>query len=159
MGQAKQRKAEILALKQQGPKKSTDYFTKPRKLMSFGAFFKDDCDDGVSIYFHTFKDPKPGFTKMIHEATDMCRREMIREYREGVITLKDIWDQLHACIHNFNIKCFGTSVRPQRANYNIDVIKCMEEIIVIVGNIWVLTELGQIKNDNFNGMSFAYTYN
>jgi hypothetical protein len=153
MGQAKQRSAEIAALKAAGAKaKNTQ-----RHIVGFGAYYKDLDDDGVSIQFMTFKDPKPGFTKFIYKAVQDCVDKDHEELAAGRLTVPEIWEQLHTAIVAFNFKCFGTNIRPKQTDYQIDLLKSMAEVIVIMNNIWTLTELGEIKNDNYNGMNFMYS--
>ena len=152
MGQAKQRKAEIDALKTQGPKARAP---RAAKLIAFGAYYRDDQDDGVSIQFSTYCDPKPGFTEFIYQQVKECTDHMLEEVQSGEITRDEIWDQLHNAIVSFNFKCFGSNQRPSHNHYKMDVIECMQEIIVIMNDIWVLQELGEIPNDEYNGMMFA----
>ena len=130
----------------------------PKKILSFGAFYHDDLDDGVSVTFSTFNDPKPGFTEFMYDNMMEVKDGMIKEIRSGDLTIAEVWDQLHAGIKAFNLKSFGTIHRPSgRNDYKIDILKTMNELVVIISDIWILTELGQIKNDNFNGMNFMYT--
>lgn len=153
MGQARQRKAEIDQLKAQGPREKN----RPRHIVSFGAYYKDLDDDGVSVQFSTYQDPKPGFTKFMYELVQDCVIKDREELAAGRLTVPEIWEQLHAAIAAFNFKNFGTSVRPSRTQYQIDLLECMHEIFVIMATIWTLTELGEIVNDNYNGMMFMYT--
>ena len=154
MGQAKVRKQEIAKLKADGSKSS---LFANKQIAMFGAFYRDDQDDGVSIAFSTHKDPKPGYTKFLYNALTEVKDSMLAEVKAGVIDTDWIWDQLHYSIVNYNLKAFGTSVRPGKCEIQVNVLDIMEEIIVIMGNIWVLTELGEIHNDTFNGMMFAYS--
>ena len=153
MGQAKQRSAEINQLKAAGPqaKKVT------RHILGFGAYYKDLDDDGVSIQFMTSQDPKPGFTELMYKIVQECVNRDHEELAAGRLTVPEIWEQLHTAIVAFNFKCFGTNIRPVRVNYQIDLLKCKDEIVVIMNDIWTLTELGEIKNDNYNGMNFMYS--
>ena len=151
MGQAKQRQAEILALKANTQK------LKASEVLMFGAYYKDLDDDGVAIQFTIDNEAKPGMTNLLYKTLGKVKDEGLKEIRQGTWTIPEVWTQLKDSIYNFNIECFGSPVRPQKTDYTIDVLKCMPEIIVIMGNIWMLTELGEIKNDNYNGMLFAYT--
>lgn len=151
MGQAKNRKAEILELKANTQK------VKLSEVLFFGAYYKDLDDDGVAIQFSTYNEAKPGLTNMLYKNLFQVKNEGLKEVRQGTWTIPEVWAQLKDSIYNFNIKCFGSPVRPQQTDYNINLAECMPEIIVIMGNIWMLTELGEIKNDNYNGMNFAYT--
>jgi hypothetical protein len=149
MGQAKNRKAEIMALKATGPKF--------RNVIMFGAYYKDLDDDGVAIQFQEGNEAKPGLTKMLYKTLTQVKAGGLEEVRAGTWCVPEIWAQLKDSIVNFNIKCFGSAERPQQHNYTIDVIACMDEIIVIMGNIWILEQLGEIQSDNYNGMLFGYT--
>jgi len=149
MGQAKNRKAEIMALKAAGPKL--------RNVVMFGAYYKDLDDDGVAIQFSSDNEAKPGLTKMLYKTLTQVKDGGLKEVHEGTWTVPGIWEQLKDSIVNFNIKNFGSEIRPQKHHYQIDVVACMPEIIVIMGNIWMLQELGEIQNDNYNGMLFGYT--
>lgn len=154
MGQAKQRQAEIQELKARNPRVRQQ--RTQRTLVGFGAYYRDDQDDGISIQFSTFQDPAPGLTAHIYKAVKMATDEGLREYHRGKITIPEIWEQLQAAITAFNFKCFGSNQRPQRSAYKIDVIGCMSEIVVIMNDIWMLQLLGEITDDKFNGMTFAY---
>lgn len=149
MGQAKNRKAEIMSLKANT--------IKPEEILTFGAYYKDLDDDGVAIQFGTNNEVKPGLTKMLYKTLTQVKDGGLKEVREGTWTVPEVWEQLKDSIVNFNIKCFGTEERPQQYDYQINVVECMPEIVVIMGNIWMLQELGEIQNDNYNGMLFAYT--
>lgn len=157
MGQAKQRKAEIMELKAQGPKQK-DIFSRPKKVVSFSAYYKDLDDDGVSIQFSTLRDPSPGFTEFMHTNMAETKDDLIKDVRSGILTTAEIHEQLKQAIKSFNYKNFGTYKRPAgQTKFKIDVFKCMQEIVVIMSDVWALTELGVIKNDNYNGMHFGYT--
>ena len=153
MGQAKVRKQEIAKLKANGPK--TNLFDN-KQIAMFGAFYHDDQDDGVSLVFSVHNDPKPGYTKFLYQNLTEVKNSMLAEVKAGVIDTEWIWDQLRYSIANYNLKAFGTAIRPGKCKVEVNVLNVMEEIIVIMGNIWVLTELGEIQNDTFNGMMFAY---
>jgi hypothetical protein len=156
MGQAKQRKAEIMALKVNGPRLKEPSYT-AKKMTAFGAYYKDLDDDGVSIQFSTLNDPKPGFTEFMYTHMAETKDDMIKDVRNGSLTTAEIHEQLKQAIRAFNYKNFGTHKRPAGQNkFKTDVLKCMQEIVVIISDIWALTELGVIKNDNYNGMQFMY---
>jgi hypothetical protein len=146
MGQAKNRKAEIEQLKNQP------------QLYGFGAFYKDLDDDGVSIQFSVMQEAnlRKGFTKMMYTNIESCVDGIRKEIAEGTWTVDGVWEQLREAIVCFNFKHFGTNTRPKNSEYVLDVLGSMDEIIVIMGNIWYLTEVGQIQNDNYNGMNFVY---
>ena len=151
MGQAKQRNAEILALKSKGPKLKLN-------IAGFGAYYKDNLDDGVSIFLRQ-DDPNfpPNFVPTLYRNMSNAVTAELADIKNGITDTKEIWTQLKSAIYNFNIKCFGYGVtRPTKSNYQIDVKECMPEIIAIMSDIWILTELGEITNDNFNGMHYMY---
>tara|TARA_R110002126_G_scaffold204277_4_gene351684 strand:+ start:457 stop:942 length:486 start_codon:yes stop_codon:yes gene_type:complete len=159
MGQAKQRKAEIMALKVNGPKQKEPSYT-AKKITAFGAYYKDLDDDGVSIQLSSLNDPKPGFTEFMHTHMAETKDDMIKDVRNGSLTTAEIHEQLKQAIRAFNYKVYGSHKRGDGLHkVKIDVLKCMQEIVVIISDIWALTELGVIKNDNYNGMQFGYTQN
>ena len=127
MGQAKVRAKEIEQLKATSPK--------TRNIAMFGAFYKDDRDDGVSINFSTFNEVKPGFTKVLYTAVSAATEEGLRDVERGGTTVPEIWQQLREAIVAFNFKCFGTNIRPPKSEYKIDVLECMSEIVVIMNEI------------------------
>ena len=149
MGQAKQRKAEIMALKASGIKMTS--------IFGFGAYYKDDADDGVSIMINTMNEPAPGFTKTIYKSIEKCVDAELNEIANGNLSVKQVWAQLYEAIDEFNIIQFGKGVvRPTKTNYEINVKESLRPIIAIMTNIWLLTERGEITNDKYNGMEFAY---
>jgi hypothetical protein len=90
--------------------------------------------------------------------SEMCIRD---RYFNGATSkqqaIADIWAQLQDLIHNYNITAFGTSVRPQKHFFNIEVnAEMLKVAMLIMSNIWLLQELGEIPLDNFNGMHFIY---
>jgi hypothetical protein len=157
MGQAKLRKSEIAQLKANSAKQTAE-------LINFGAFYRDDKDDGVSINFSKLNgEPIPGFTKVMYDSTVECGKHMIDEVRNGQHSVEAILAQLKEAIKHYNVLCFGTEVRPQMMHHNVvladngvintDLIKM---ISVIMSDIYVLTELGVIKNDNYNGLHIMH---
>jgi hypothetical protein len=157
MGQAKQRKAEILKLKIQP------------KLLGFGAFYKDNQDEGVSIMWNGLAQPEvKDLLKTLYPATEHCFEAELKEIQTGNFqyfngatskeeAIANIWAQLQDLIHDYNVTAFGTSIRPQKHFFNIEVNAEMLKIAMpIMSNIWLLQELGEIPLDNFNGMHFIY---
>ena len=156
MGQAKARKQEILQLKANSAKDA-------KKLINFGTYYRDDQDDGVSISFGIYNEPLPGFTQTMYENVTLCGNHMITDIRNGKDTVESIFSQLITAIKDFNIEVFGSEVRPRNKTYEINLVKDCEPntnlialMSVIMSDIYVLTELGYIKNDNYNGLHFVH---
>ena len=168
MGQAKQRKDEIMMLKEQNPKVSKKSAL-PIKLAGFGAYYKDLDDDGVSIHLSPVFGVPQDFVSLMYEQVKKCvdtEGALLAKgdyaYFNGATNrqeaIADIWAQLKACIHNFNIEVFKTSVRPLKSKHNVKVdAEFITWAMPIMCNIWHLQNLGEIPNDNYNGMTFAYT--
>jgi hypothetical protein len=149
MGQAKQRKSEIQQLKANSAKQT-------KQLINFGTFYRDDKDDGVSINFNTlYNEPKPGFTKVVYDNVTQCGDAMIKAVKEGDDSAESILQQLKMMIKQFNIIVFGSEVRPKMSSYQIDFSnrELIKVMMVIMSDIYVLTELGVIPNDNYNGLN------
>lgn len=160
MGAAKNRKAEIAQLKANSPKF--------QKCLSFGAFYKDDEDCGWSFNFDRKEIGARTFQFMYDLHTKMVAAELGRfkagdwayfnaDSKEEAIEL--IQEQTEYAIHDFNVAAFGTPVRPDRStglSVNLNNHAILNGINVLMGNIALLTELGEIKNDEYNGMLFMY---
>lgn len=168
MGQAKQRKEEIIMLKAQNPKVPKKPAL-PTKLVGFGAYYKDLDDDGVSIHLSpTFGIPKD-FVSLIYTKVSECVKieeaELAKgnyDYFNGATNreeaIANVWGQLKECIHNFNIEVFKTSVRPKMSKYQARITEdFITYAMPIMTNIWHLQNWGEIPNDNYNGMTFTYT--
>jgi hypothetical protein len=165
MGQAKQRQSEIIALKAKGAKIKA----LPIRIEGFGAYYKDLDDDGVSVMLSRTMGVPQDFLDLMYSTVKECVDVELDElakgnyaYFNGAATredaIKHIWNQLKICIHNYNIAVFGTSVRPLKHKYMTEVNKdFLETAFPIMGNIWMLDKLGEIPNDNYNGMTFAYS--
>lgn len=161
MGAAKNRKAEIAQLKANGPK--------VQKCLSFGAFYKDDEDCGWSFNFDREELGNNSFQFCYDQHIKLVKAELAQlrsgnfDYFDGSVNEEDaiesLWKQTKDVIHDFNIYAFGTPVRPDRSTglkvnlSNRDIIRA---VTMLMGNIALLTELGEIKNDEYNGMLFMY---
>ena len=155
MGQAKQRKAEIAQLKAKSAKQTTE-------LINFGTYYRDNEDDGVSINFSTLTgEPIPGFTKVVYDNVTQCGDLMIADVKNGKDTVESIFEQLKLAIKNFNVIVFGSEVRPEMSAYKIDLSnkELVKVMMIIMSDIYVLTELGHIKNDNYNGLNIMHMTN
>ena len=140
MGQAKRRSAEIMALKAQGPRPEGP---RVKDILSFGAYYRDLDDDGVSIAFSIFNEPKPGLTRFVYKTISEVKDLGLQDVRNGTWTTTEIWQQLREAIVSFNRKSFGTEVRPQKTNYNINILDCVQEITIIMGNILDASRVGR----------------
>jgi hypothetical protein len=168
LGQARQRKEEIMMLKEQNPKVSKKPLI-PTKIVGFGAYYKDLDDDGVSIHLSPAFGIPQGFVSLMYEKVKECVElegaEMSKgnyEYYHGAKNrseaIASIWEQLHFCIKEFNLVVFKSSVRPKKSTHQCRIDEdFLTYAMPIMTNIWHLQNLGEIPNDNYNGMTFAYT--
>jgi hypothetical protein len=160
MGQAKLRKAEIAMLKAQ---------PKQPKLIGFGAYYKDDADDGVSIMWNSMFQPQcKKLIESFYPTARDCFEAELKEFNSGNFgyfngaisretAIGDMFHNLQAGIEQYNIHCFGTSVRPLHCRHEVSMDRDLIMISMgIITNIWLLQELGEIPNNNFNGMNFVY---
>ena len=134
-------------------------FNLPKKLVMFGAYYKDDCDDGWSFSMLSIDEPVKGFTQVLHDCIHKAGNHLVKEVESGEIDVNWIKGQMQYYIEQFNIKAFGSRVRPLRSEYQMNLMDpdIMESILVIAGDIYALTILGVIPDNNYNGMNYAYT--
>lgn len=147
MGQAKHRKNEIAALKA----------TAPHQIIMFGAFYKDLEDEGFSLVLQRAGRDKQQLIDVFYSAMRECANCIKQEIAEGTWTIEGVTEQLEDAIGNFNQKQWAGAPRPKAGtDCTVNFVDSLSELTVIFGNIWALTELGVLANDNYNGMQFAY---
>lgn len=156
MGQARNRKAEIAALKAKGPKY--------KECVMFGCFYKAKADDGINLVFNKNNELKPGFTTRFHNLTVKAVASELADHSSGKtkINVQEVRDQLHSAIHNYNLLCFNQTTQPTRGYKTIEIkpheVKEFAELITVIAtDIMLLTELGEIVEDDDNGIMVGYT--
>lgn len=142
----------------------------PAKIMAFGAYYHDDQDDGWSLCFSQGNEPVKGFTKMLADTTNKCVAAEYNEYlthnyayfdnaQDRAQAIQNIWSNLKAAIREYNYEAFGTAVRPLKSQYQVNLNNeyLLSLITGCLTNIALLCKLGEIKDDNYNGMYYAYS--
>jgi hypothetical protein len=134
---------------------------KNHKLISIGFYYKNDSRLGfgsmlsspddkpldISIHQESFKKQLGLIQKGIHP-----NFKTTQDWADGLL------NQLPQFINKYNKECgFEDGLQPLKhriVDFNNRVVEMLHTIIV--DNIYVLTQLGTIKNDEFNGISYHY---
>lgn len=147
MGQAKARAAEINALKSQPT------------LVGFGAFYRDDEDDGFGI---NFPDTMPlamlsdtvtkgivHYNNAIGVDPDWFTKEMLAA---------DLFRQMdHELVpHLNNFLCGNSRQLKKGSQMSVDIKPIIEELVIFACNVKWLQDNGYINCDEHNGMYYAY---
>ena len=140
----------------------------PSELVAFGGFYRDNLDDGFNIVIYKSDEPAAGFLDYMSKVIkDMSDREISLINQGKTIdsistnrqeTINNIKQQLKDVIINFNQLVFNSPTRPLTAKCQIDLTNpdIMQCVIVALNDIYVLQALGEIANDNYNGMYYMY---
>lgn len=127
------------------------------KLHGWGAFYKDNNDDGFSMFI----DGEAG--ELILDNIEKCTQAELNDIKSGEITLEqltnDVLEQLHNMIPQWNELVFGTTKRPmgEMAKPKLDNEDIITLTTCICQDIHFLDTVKAITNDEYNGMSYAYT--
>jgi len=129
-----------------------------KTLVSVGAWYKDDCDDGWSFSMGVADEPVKGSTRVIYDGIIEAGDELIRDVESGEITVEWLKGQMAYSIEQFNIRAVKSTTRPLRCEYQMDLKdrETREAIIAIGTDIYALQARGEIKEDNYNGMQYCY---
>ena len=119
----------------------------------YGAYYKDDKSDGFMI---TFDDRK--LIKKLIETADMGYEEYMNaspDQKEAFI--ENDFGLLKQEIKNFNTAVGMPAGRPKGWGEGKPLNAAATKAALLCAvTIDFLTRIGQIKNDNYNGMHFAY---
>jgi len=132
-----------------------------KKIISYGAYYKDDQADGFCFGLSTLTSPH---TKAIIDRLIKCTDRMVEHYNkmspEGkIIEVYECWGLLRQEILKYN-KAAGVPVgRPAGFQANVSNKVSFGSATIAATTIDFLTRIGEIKNDNFNGMAFVYDMN
>lgn len=127
------------------------------KLSGIGWFYKDDTAEGFSYQASQWLD-KDSF-KLAVKMNDTIKsgvEKMKTHFDSKEHMIKELLDDLHRSIkwwngyHNLGDRNFGKNYE---ISLNESVIGCL---VSICSCIYILTEEGVIKNDNYNGMLYQY---
>jgi len=159
MGQARLRSKEIAELKAQGAKPKTVIVrTNPDEhhVTAFGAYYHDNEYDGIGIYLNESFEPSPGWTNLtFHTLKDLVREEVLSTTPGNKTERIELaWTNLRENIKQYNQLIFKTPFRqmtgsPMEADLTDDLI---EIFIYAITNIWYLQQMGEIPDDDYNGM-------
>ena len=146
----------------------------PTKLFSAGFFFKAMDDDGFNFAFHSKNETIPGFMEQFINIVSEAKDRTLSEIKAGRLTVQEVMDQLtgnathYGAIRSYNIAAFGTEIRPDEHDGSTSQIVFKKDgvvnhdlvmaLTVICDDIWALTELGVIKQDEYNGTMFMYSH-
>jgi len=155
MGQAKIRSAEIAELKARGPRPRPQ---KPsqRHVTAFGAYYHDNLLDGVGIYLSDSFEPSPGWTNLTFHTLAQLVREEVASTTDAnrAERIELAWTNLRENITSYNQQVFGSPGRrldvPVMETELTDSL--IETFIYTITNIWYLEQMGEIVNDDYNGM-------
>ena len=154
MSKSKKRAYKVSGNPQKRYKQSKLTKKNTMKLIGISAYYKDDKDNGVSVQFDKKMLGKQ-FDSFYQSAKELTE-ETLRAININEVTVQDIQSQLKSLIEDFNVLVFNSSVRPAKSLTNTRITnKVLQTMLLILTDIWALTKLGIIKNDNYNGMQFA----
>ena len=159
MGQAKNRKAEIMQLK-------TNPLLKDTVLTVFGTHYKSDQDLGWSITLTNkqfgprgFNGTLPVFKKMIEDIASNYDKHIGVEpaWPNKEETAVDLFNQLNDLVRIINTKLYGTETQPNAGfTTNANIMPALQEILCFMANVVWLTKNGYLANDNYNGTQYGY---
>ena len=167
MGQAKNRKAEIDALKT-NPK--VNPLLKDTTLTALGAHYKSDDDYGWSITVTDKLFGPNGLSGNLTQFNSLIET-MVSGYKQHigiepvwpneVVMAEDLLKQTEALVRFINTELYGSEIQPNAGlTKNNNIAPILEEIIIFMANVLWLTRNGYLTNDNYNGMYYCYrSYN
>jgi hypothetical protein len=167
MGEAKRRGTYEERVKQ-AKKEGRGWLTNGMEMSMAQFHYKSNTDDGVMFVLDHRIPAKliTGLIGAIHTTVKKLKSEIDRDdYSQfpGVNNRQEAFawykDQLKQHIPLFNQIVYGQPTHPKgivEARYNFTDKKFANSVIVVAGNIWLLTQYGQIPNNEFNGTAFSY---
>jgi hypothetical protein len=131
------------------------------KLISIGFYYKNDSRLGFGSMLSS-PDNGPLDIKLHQESFKKQLGFIKQKSHPDFKTLKDwsdtLLNQLDRFIPEYNKQCgFEDGLQPlkfREVDFDNETIRMLHTIII--DNIYVLTQLGTIKNDEFNGISYHY---
>lgn len=161
MGQAKIRSAEIQELKAAGPRVKPIKI--PKHIVSFGAYYHDDQEDGIGVFLSESFEPAKGWTNLtFHTLKDLVVLEMTKYTQMTVAEQADnrqfIWETLRSSIRDYNQEVFGSDTRDLNSQgLSVALSDSLIKIFVnVITNIWLLELLGEITNNDNNGVIIEF---
>ena len=132
--------------------------SKPMEYINtFGAYYKDDTLDGFSFAVMGYEQASK-WNDMIKLMTDTELEDLKKNGK--TFDAKDCFKHLEDSIKYWNLHTIGSEKRKERhcvADVNLNDENIFNATLCIMQDIHILTELGYIKNDNYNGMTYGYS--
>ena len=138
------------------------------KVELMGFYYRDDKDDGVSIVFGKTMGMPQSLVDKCYNEYSKCVKAEISEFAKGNYSyfhgatskqeaIDNIMGYLKQEIVAFNHIVFGSEVRPPKAFYQSQITPDRLRVsMAIATNIWLLTQIGVIPQDTYNGTQFIY---
>lgn len=161
MGQAKIRSNEIKELKAKGPR--IKQVSIPDTVHAFGAYYHDDQLDGVGVYLSSEWEPSPGWTNITFQTIKRLVMLEVQKHlalppEQKAISIEAVWDNLRASIKDYNLQIFGQETRDENSTQKSAELttELITVFVHIISNIWLLELLGEITNDDANGVVIEF---
>lgn len=126
-------------------------------INTFGAYYKDDTLDGFSFAVMGYENSK-FFSDAVHEMTKVELADLKKNNEE--FNAEECFEHLESSIKWWNMNTMGSERRKERhcvADVDMKNENVLKATLCIMQDIHILTELGYIKNDNYNGMAYGYS--
>jgi hypothetical protein len=141
------------------------------ELTLIGFYFKSKDDDGFGMFVNKYWNPElfkliEGGYRLIQEEWERQKREMMSGKFYGSYdklmqqTIDFEMNSLKQEIPNwYKLNGFSDGLQPIKLSYvEWDVSpRTQSTLFKIIRSIYILTEVGVIKNDNYNGLNLMYT--
>ena len=137
-------------------------------LMGLGAFYKGDTNNGMGLTI-TFDEinkmaEQTGLGLSLDSMYDhICQdaNAMLEVYANSNTKPQDrqtLWQQLQEAVADFNTAAYGTPTQPARGFYQLLVnpVNTVNEFVRAATYIAVLVCIGEIQDDNQNGLNLMY---
>lgn len=151
MGQAKNRKAEIAVLKANSKK----------RLVRFGAFYKDDQDAGFSFCFpNNLGLPIDKFADMIDSGADHYNNAIgvDPDWFTKELIATDLFRQMdEELVPYLCQELYGQPTQPALGTTkHVNVTPVLSELVCFACNVKWLQDNGYLACDDHNGMLYCY---
>jgi hypothetical protein len=128
-------------------------------INTFGAYYKDNTLDGFSFGVVGYEQSKM-FSDAVFKMTETELEDLKRTGKK--FDSVECFKHLEDSIKYWNLHTIGTKRRTKLhcvADVNLKDDNVFKATLCIMQDIHILTQLGYIKNDNYNGMVYGYSSN
>jgi|694.fasta_scaffold02671_11 hypothetical protein len=125
-------------------------------INTFGAYYKDDTLDGFSFGVMGYEQANM-LSTAVFKMTEAELEDLEKTGEE--FDAKECFKHLEDSIKYWNLHTIGSERRKEKhciANVNFGDENILKSTMCIMQDIHILTTLGYIKNDNYNGMTYGY---